>query len=118
MHVQPDAGLDQPCQPALRMAGADAVLFQMGQTVGQAGRKRVFRIGRYIRHLFQDTLEIIRRGAACPAPKENGRSLYGADFLRDRGRDPLVERYAILLGESCCSRLERGGELEGRWPCS
>src|SRR5487761_131062 len=94
------------------MAGAMTALFQPKQTASQIGWEGVLRIGRHIRYLLQDALEIILRGAPGPPPEEDSRSLHGTDLLRDRGRDPLVERYAVLLGETCRSRLDRGRKLE------
>jgi hypothetical protein len=97
----------KPC--TLSWGHYSGALSQTGQTISQVGRDCVLWIGWHIRHLVQDTLEIVRRGATRPAPEEGGRSFHDADFLRDHGRDPLVERYAILFGESCCGCLDQGG---------
>jgi hypothetical protein len=54
-----------------------------------------------------------RRGISSPAFEEVRRGLDRADLLRDRGCNPLVQRYPVFFGQTRRRCFDRGRQLQG-----
>jgi hypothetical protein len=76
-------------------------------------------LGRHVRRICEERLQVFRRGISGPASKEVCRGLDCADLLRDRGCNPLVQRHPVFLSQTRRRCFDRGRQFPGgKSPCS
>ena len=70
-------------------------------------------LGRHVRGSCEERPEVFGRGISSPAFKEVCRRLDGADLLRDRGCNPLVQLCLVFPARRAAAALIEAGSFRG-----
>jgi hypothetical protein len=70
-------------------------------------------LGRHVRGICEERPQVSGRGISSPAFKEVRRRLDGADLLRDRGSNPLVQPYLVFPARRAAAALIEAGSVRG-----